>query len=338
MISRWIILLFLTSQFAYSQSRYKAKFLFSYDFPNRHQIGIKLLANKPFSFTLKGGYQIGWYSIGSSINDALNYEPSVGLNGPLASIGTELNFKNPYNKFSLEYELASLVGDFQTLYQFNVGKDYRINLYSINCTNQLLLLGYKLHFKQTTNFSLHFKIGAGYRHSNQSIYYSGSRHYDKKYELKDPINSSFNNCIYNMRIGLSYCFGHDKFIKHLNTELKNKAINYLRAQDSTITALYDNYQTSPYVKNFYRTQKRGLKKYLKRHDLEKDSVLVEARLEEVKRIMNTYLFQHTMKPGTYKKEIITSELKTKTVHIKVDYYHLRKHKKFKELYEKNRLN
>jgi hypothetical protein len=328
----------IISSAIFSQSGYKAKFLFAYDFPSRHQIGIKLLGDKPLSFTLKTGYQIGLKSIGDHINDNLQYEPSCGLTGLIGSLGTEINFKSPYHKISIEYEYGILTGDFQTPNKFNVGKDYFITDYTVESKNQLILIGYNFHLKHHANFSMHFKVGGGYRQSKVHTYYKGSRMPGSNNYLKEPIDETINANIFNMRVGISYCFGHTKLIKLLDPTVKNQINLYFKNQDSIINFLFKNNQISSYADRYYKRKKKTFKKFLRKHELQKDSTKVEIRLAKLQDDIKKYLFYRLMKPGAYRREIIKRDGRKKYKHIPQDFYNSRKHEKVKELYEKNRIN
>lgn len=325
--------IFLSSTI-FSQSGYKVKFLFAYDFPNRHQIGIKLLGDKPLSFTLKAGYKLPFPS-GADYDDVIGI---WGLIGPIGSIGTELNFKNPYHKISLEYEYSELVGSYQTPQHFNVGRDYFVTRYNIWTYSNLLLLGYNFHVRSNPNFSFNLKLGGGLRQIKKEVYFYGSRMPSAKNQLKETKVDHFNEPTYSIRVGVSYCFGHTKLIKPRHQELKNEITVYFKNKDSIVNSLFENYQYSQDAYDEYNSIHKRFLKRLNKYSNSNDTLKLYEKFDHIKNRIDKELYYKTMKPDAYKKTKTTASGKIKIIHIKPDYYNLRKRKQFKELYEKNRIN
>jgi len=156
--------------------------------------------------------------------------------------------------------------------------------------------------------------------------------------LKEPFNENFTDHIFNMRAGISYCFGHTKLVKPLDPTVKNEINLYFKNQDSIMNFLFKNNQISSYADRYYKSRSKKFKKFLKKHEIQKDSTKVDLRFSKFQDDLKNYLFYRLMKPGAYRKEIIKRDGRTKYKHLSQDFYNSRKHEKFKELYEKHRVN
>lgn len=204
---RFIIICFIYFSLTINgQSQYRLNFIISSDFPVRNYLGLKLGAEKGLSFSLKAGYQYPAYGIGPFLSDNLEVIPSIGFTGLFGNFSTELNFKKPFFKMALDYELGKLDGYFRSPLEFNVGRDYEVTDYHISAYNHILLIGFNFYSKKHSNFSLNLKIGGGYRTSKETIYYKGSRLPSSKNELSEPIINRYGNRFFIIRFGTTYCF------------------------------------------------------------------------------------------------------------------------------------
>lgn len=333
MFKFWCLAVYILPFVFFGQTKYKPKLLFEYDFPRRHQIGIKLLANKPLSYTFKTGIQFPFLRLGDYSNIISVWQ----LSGPLASIGTELTLKNKYLKYSLEYEYAYLTGVYQYPNIFNSGRNYYVHYFNIKSTNHLALLGINAHLKGTANIAFFAKFGVGYRVTDKYTYFYGLRGGEKN-ELKNSYTEHFNETIYSVRIGFSYCFGHHKILKPLSNEIINEINIYLKRNDSLVFLLIKNYQISRNAYNNLSKLKNECKDFMKHHKTINDTAIVCSYFKVLKSELNFKLNQRTMKVDAYKITKTSKKGKVKIKRLHKDLYIFRDNPKYKNLYEKNKLN
>ncbi len=332
-----IILFVLLTIQVYGQSPYKPEFLIEYDFPRRLQIGVKLLSAKLFSFHVKGGYQLPSLTWSSYSGSGTNISKIWGLLGPVIGAGTELNFKKPYHKISLDVEYGSLAGSYSDPhYLINGGRDYEITYSDVTAKSYTGLIGYYYHFPGALNLSSFIKAGVIYRSSNEHVYYHGSRSYSINF-LKEPYNKYHYETEFTVRLGLQYCFGYSKLTNKATANNFSEILSYIHQTDSVIKALFDNYQYSYAGADEYKDIQNKLLHWMRHHKYTSDSTAVERQMEILKELMDRELKNRTMKPGTYKKMKQTKNGTLKIKRVRVDYYNLRNLKKYQALYEKNKL-
>ncbi len=334
----FIILFALLTIQLYSQSPHRLKLLIEYDFPRRLQVGVKLLSSKMFSFNIKGGYQLPSLSWGSYSGSGSNISKIWSLLGPVIGAGSELNFKKPYHKISLDVEYGSLVGSSSDPnYLFKGGRDYEVTYSDITAQSYTGLLGYYYHFPHAVNLSSFIKAGVVYRSSKEHVYYEGSRSYTINF-LKKPFDTYRYETEFTVRIGLQYCFGYSKLTDKITANDFSEIRSYIHQTDSVIKQLFDNYQYSYTGVDEYKDITNKLLHWMKHYKYTSDTTSIDRQLSIYKELMDRELKNRAMKAGTYKlmKKSDGGPLEIKR--IRVDYYNLRHLKKYAALYAKYKLH
>ncbi len=122
-------------------------------------------------------------------------------------------------------------------------------------------------------------------------------------------------------------------------DINSEFTHYFLFSDSIIKNLYHNYQFSNDGKRAYFSIRRSWYEKLKwsRYYSAGDTVKSQNLMNLLKKSITEEIQKRTMKPRTYKLVIIKNG-KEKVLHIRKDYYALRNREKYKELYEKHRIN
>lgn len=337
MVKSYLLLFIFFSINLFCQTKYKPKILFQFDIPRRYQIGINLLSSKPFSFSVKGGYQLGILSLGGFHGNESNITKQWSLNGLVMASGIEYNLKKPFHKLNFEFEYGLLSGYYETPKNLGSGKDYFVTRSTVNSKNYTLLMGYNYHLVGNLNTSLFIKIGAIYRTAEEYFYFQGSRLPTAKNDLKTPYYQNYIENEFNLRFGVQHCFGYKKLNNSRYSNQYYNALIYIKQMDNVIDSLFKHYQYSITGKREYHDLKKEFKKKFIRSRLLNDSIQLNDQFIHFKNRINVVLANRTMLLNTYKKIIPQYNGTVKTRRIRKCYYKLREKSKYKSLYEKYRL-
>ena len=126
------------------------------------------------------------------------------------------------------------------------------------------------------------------------------------------------------------------------TSSKNEIINeiniYLKRNDSLVFLLIKNYQISRNAYNNLSKLKNECKDFMKHHKTINDTAIVCSYFKVLKSELNFKLNQRTMKVDAYKITKTSKKGKVKIKRLHKDLYIFRDNPKYKNLYEKNKLN
>jgi hypothetical protein len=318
---------------------YRPKFLIEYDFPRRFQIGVKVLSSSPLSFSLKGGYQLLSFNVGSYGDYGSSITKPWSLSGPIANAGMEYALTKNLNHFiSFEFEAATLTGHYSYPYKRNVGKDYNVTRSKVQALSNTFLLGYYYHVRHNYNFSVFAKVGGIDRYAVENVYYEGSRLPNSTNQLKEPINKSYHEIVFTARLGFQYCFGYSKISKSRKRNDYSLMKIYLQQKDSLVNAFYNNYQYTADGRDEFKDLKDKLNHWLRMHPFSKDSIRINNKFEKYKLLIERQLLDRTMKVDTYKRVIKLNDGRIKNKRKHIDYFNHRNSRKYKQIYLDSKLN